>query len=184
MIKVKNNIATREPIPDFLIGLAPESLADLSWVGTEAGVQDCKWLPEIDQSPPLGPYERYGAETLTVGNGVVIVTRAVVPWSAEEIAADKLAQSQALQSSIIAETQIRLDDFAKTRNYDGILSACTYATSAVPKFQAEGQYCVNARDATWSSLYQLFDDVTNGVKPMPPSFSDIEPLLPALEWPT
>lgn len=89
MIKIHNGIATRDPIPDFLIGLDAESLADLSWVGPEAGVQDCAWLPEIDQSQPLGQYERYGAETLTVGDGVVIVTREVVPWSAEEIATYK-----------------------------------------------------------------------------------------------
>lgn len=88
-----------------------------------------------------------------------------------------------LQKEIIDSTQQRLDDFAKTRNYDGILSACTYATSAVPKFQTEGQYCVNARDNTWAALYQLFDDVTNGVTPMPASFDDVEPLLPVLEWP-
>lgn len=88
-----------------------------------------------------------------------------------------------LMQEIVTATQQRLDDFAKTRNYDGILSACTYATSTVSKFQAEGQYCVNARDATWAALYQLFDDVTNGIKPMPASFADVEPLLPPLEWP-
>ena len=88
-----------------------------------------------------------------------------------------------LQKEIIDSTQHRLDNFAKTRNYDGILSACTYATSTVSKFQSEGQYCVNARDATWATLYQLFDDVTNGIKPMPQSFADVEPLLPELVWP-
>ena len=90
---------------------------------------------------------------------------------------------QQMQRSVVEATQQRLDAFAKTRNYDGILSACTYATSAVPKFQAEGQYCVDARDATWATLYQLFNDVTAGVKPMPASFSDIGLLLPTLKWP-
>lgn len=93
MIKVQNNTPYREPIPDFLIDLAPESLADLSWTDPALGVQDCAWLPEFDNSPMLGEYERYGAETLTAGDSVVIVTRAVVPWSAEEIA-DDLTQKQ------------------------------------------------------------------------------------------
>lgn len=88
-----------------------------------------------------------------------------------------------LMQEIVSSTTQRLDDFAKTRNYDGILSACTYATSTVPKFQTEGQYCVNARDDTWAALYQLFDDVTAGIKSMPASFADVEPLLPILEWP-
>lgn len=99
------------------------------------------------------------------------------------VAAYQAEKSQALQLSIVSATQARLDEFAKTRNYDGILSACTYATSTVPRFQSEGQYCVNARDATWATLYQIFDDVTNGIKPMPSSFAEIEPLLPVLEWP-
>ena len=71
----------------------------------------------------------------------------------EEIAANQAAAAQALQDSIVAATQQRLDDFAKTRGYDSILSACTYATSQVAEFAAEGQYCVNVRDLTWAKLY-------------------------------
>ncbi|MDH1590673.1 hypothetical protein, partial [Stutzerimonas stutzeri] len=66
MVKVQNNTPTREPIPSFLRGLAPESLADLSWTDPTLGVSDCAWWPEEDQSPALGEFERYGAETLTV----------------------------------------------------------------------------------------------------------------------
>lgn len=90
---------------------------------------------------------------------------------------------EALQAEIVAATQARLDAFARTRNYDGILSATTYATSTVPKFQAEGQYAVNARDNTWATLYAFMADVQAGTQPMPSGYVDIEPLLPALEWP-
>jgi len=89
-----------------------------------------------------------------------------------------------IKSSIIRLTQDRLDSFAASRNYDGILSACTYATSTVPKFQAEGQSAVNARDATWSTLYSILDDVQNGIRLIPTSFSDIEDDLPVLTWST
>lgn len=88
-----------------------------------------------------------------------------------------------IMAEYVERTQKRLDDFARTRNYDGILSACTYATSAVPKFSAEGQYCVNARDRTWATLYQLLAEVQAGTRPMPSGYADIEPLLPVLEWP-
>lgn len=87
------------------------------------------------------------------------------------------------QQGIVNVVQKRLDDFAKTRGYDGILSACTYATSGVPKFAAEGQYCVAARDATWGALYTLLDDVQAGKWQMPTEFADVEPLLPVLGWP-
>lgn len=79
--------------------------------------------------------------------------------------------------------QKRLDDFARTRNYDGILSACTYATSTVPKFQAEGQYCVQARDATWAAAYGVLAQVELGQRPVPASIADIENELPVLQWP-
>lgn len=88
-----------------------------------------------------------------------------------------------IQASIVSATQQRLDAFARTRNYDGILSACTYATSAVPKFAAEGQYAVQARDATWATLYTILAEVEAGTRPVPSGYADIEPDLPALAWP-
>ena len=107
----------------------------------------------------------------------------VYPLPSEEVAANQAAAAQALQQSIVDATQRRLDDFARTRNYDGILSACTYATSAVPKFAAEGQYAVQARDATWAALYAFMADVQAGTQPVPTGFEDVEPLLPPLAWP-
>lgn len=88
-----------------------------------------------------------------------------------------------VQAEIVAATQLRLDTFAHTRNYDGILSACTYATSSVPKFAAEGQYCVDARDATWAKLYTILGEVLAQTRPMPTGFSDIASELPTLAWP-
>lgn len=105
-------------------------------------------------------------------------------WTVRSKAPAELqADAIALQASIVSATQKRLDDFAKTRNYDGILSLCTYATSAVPKFQAEGQYGVTARDATWATLYTVLAEVEAGTRPVPSGFADIEADLPELVWP-
>lgn len=97
--------------------------------------------------------------------------------------AERVAKVEQIKQQIVYETQQRLDQFAQTRNYDGILSACTYATSAIAKFQQEGQYCVNLRDQTWAALYELLAEVEQGTKPMPESFQDVEPLLPQPQWP-
>lgn len=107
----------------------------------------------------------------------------VVNLEPEQVAANIAQAKQQLIQSVTAATQQRLDDFAKTRNYDGILSACTYATSPTPKFQAEGQYCVEARDNTWATLYQIMREVEVGTRPMPSSYADIENELPSLTWP-
>ena len=111
------------------------------------------------------------------------VIHTVAEQEAAAIAADQAQKAKALQDSIVAATQARLDDFARTRNYDGILSLCTYATSTVPKFQAEGQYGVDARDTTWAALYTIMSEVEAGTRPTPSGFQDIEQLLPTLAWP-
>ena len=85
--------------------------------------------------------------------------------------ADAIANPPPTPEQIIAQytagVQKYLDDFARTRNYDGILSAATYATSSVLKFQAEGQYAVAARDATWAKCYEILAAVEGGTSPMP-----------------
>lgn len=114
----------------------------------------------------------------------------VVPMSPEEEAEFLAIQSEATlpsvertRSEIVTATQQRLDAFARTRNYDGILSLCTYATDTNPKFAAEGQYGVTARSATWATLYTILAEVEAGIRPVPSGYADIEPDLPALAWP-
>lgn len=102
---------------------------------------------------------------------------------AEEVAANQAAADQRLLGGIVDATQKRLDDFARTRNYDGILSATTYSDSLVQKFRDEGQYCLAKRDATWAKLYEMLAEVEAGTRPKPTSFADVEPDLPVLEWP-
>ena len=78
--------------------------------------------------------------------------------------------------------QQHLDTFAQTRNYDGIMSACTYATSTVPKFASEGQYAVEVRDATWAKCYEILAAVEAGSRPMP-TLDELLAELPVLAWP-
>jgi len=107
----------------------------------------------------------------------------VVMLPPEAIAANRAMAEQTFKEEVVAATQFRLDAFARTRNYDGILSACTYASSTINKFMVEGQYCVNMRDATWMVLYSLMADVQAGNQPMPATVEDVLAVLPVLEWP-
>jgi len=86
---------------------------------------------------------------------------------------------------VAAEAQARLDAFARSRNYDSILSACTYANSTNPTFAAEGAYCVQLRDQTWAKLYEMLAEVQAGTRAIPTSFDDIAPELPvsSAAWP-
>ena len=87
-----------------------------------------------------------------------------------------------LLKAFTAAIQTHLDRFAQTRNYDGIMSAATYATSTVPKFRAEGQYAVQARDLTWAKGYEIMDAVMSGARPMP-TLGEVIAELPELKWP-
>lgn len=91
--------------------------------------------------------------------------------------------AQQIEAQFAAAIQHRLDTFAQTRNYDNMLSACTYATSMVPKFKAEGQACINLRDDTWAAAYDILGNVKAGVRAMPKSLADLEAELPVLVWP-
>jgi hypothetical protein len=108
--------------------------------------------------------------------GYTLYIPEVIEPTAQEIA-------EAVKQRIIMLIQQRLDTFAQSRGYDGILSACTYATSQVPKYQQEGQYCVNIRDQTWYAAYQIMEAVVAGTRSLPSGYEEIESELPVLEWP-
>jgi hypothetical protein len=88
-----------------------------------------------------------------------------------------------LIEQIAYQIQKRLDDFAKTKGYDSLLSACSYATSSVSSFSAEGQYCVNIRDSTWNKYYEILSNVNAKIIPLP-SYEEVAAQLPELIWPT
>jgi len=105
-------------------------------------------------------------------------------WQLATLTADeKAARLKDLQADMVSKTQQRLDEFAQTRGYDGVLSLCTYATSGNSKFQQEGQYGVEIRDATWAKLYEILSEAEAGVRPVPSGYADIENDLPDLNWP-
>ena len=87
-----------------------------------------------------------------------------------------------LTQQFIARIQLRLDMFAQTRGYDGILSACSYAISNNPVFHVEGQYCMDKRDETWTTAHTILNDVIAVNRPIL-TWEEIEAELPALEWP-
>ena len=112
-------------------------------------------------------------------NGEFIQTWDIVQGTDQQVE-QKLNQ---VESDFITLVQNRLDTFARTRGYDGILEACSYATSKTPTYAAEGAYCIEARDNTWNNFYSVVEAMKVGALPWLPRFSQIEALLPPLEWP-
>ena len=121
-------------------------------------------------------FDTTGMETSTIAKNNFFVNGTLSPVKPTLSAAD-------VQAEVTKKTQERLDNFARQRGYDGILSACTYVGSAIPKFNDEGIAARNARDMTWAALYGIMQDIMDGKRQMISSYEEIEGELPACVWP-
>jgi hypothetical protein len=77
--------------------------------------------------------------------------------------------------------QAHLDTSARTRNYDDIVSACSYAGAPNP-FQAEGAAFVTWRGDVWAACYQIMGEVQGGQHGAP-TIADLIAELPVLVLP-
>ena len=84
-------------------------------------------------------------------------------------------------ADLTAAIQGHLDAVAKTRNYDGILSLCSYATSQNPRFSHEGLAGVAWRDAVWAQGYAVMAECLEGKRPVPTAEELIQG-LPSIAW--
>lgn len=89
-----------------------------------------------------------------------------------------------LISDITAAIQNRLDNFARTRNYDDIKSLSDYAGDTDPIFNSEGSYGKSLRSQTWRTAITILEDIKAGRRPLPSGYEDLAPELPEMRWPT
>jgi len=70
--------------------------------------------------------------------------------------------TEAFKATALKAVQAHLDDTAKSKGYDDIISACSYA-GAVNPFQAESVKFIEWRGAVWQHCYNLLDTDTTGL---------------------
>ncbi|MCP3177316.1 hypothetical protein MJO47_09415 [Desulfuromonas sp. KJ2020] len=107
----------------------------------------------------------------------------MIDWSQVKTAEQKAREAQeAILQQLTEAVQRHLDTTAKERNYDNMMSLCTYATSLNTKFQSEGQAGVEWRDNVWATCYQVMADVLAGTRPVPTE-EELLAELPVFVWP-
>lgn len=98
---------------------------------------------------------------------------------AAQVAEEQTASTKrALESAV----QCHMDETARERGYDNILSLCTYATSPTAKFATEGQAGVDWRDAVWDYCYAQMAEFEAGTREIPTP-EQLVAELPAFTWP-
>lgn len=96
---------------------------------------------------------------------------------AAEAAAWSAAAGDRLRAALANSVQRHLDAQAKTRGYDSIFTAVTYAEEpAVSAFQSEGRAFRQWRSLVWAKCYEFLAEVQSGKRDVPTE----EELLAAL----
>lgn len=95
-------------------------------------------------------------------------------------------QIDAAYKNFDARVEKRLNDFAATRRYASIYTACNARDSQIAKYAMEGAYCFKMWGETYAKCEELLAKympaVLSGERPIP-MWEEIEAQLPKLVWP-
>jgi hypothetical protein len=156
-------------------------------------IENCYSLPVTSNNPPLElPLE----EELPTSTASVTPPNPFVPfawkWNEEEFELTENGESLIQEYNTIklntfannctVVIQRKLDNFARLKGYDNIISLCSYANSTNTIFSEEGITGVLKRDETWNQFYEIISQIRNNERPLPNRFQEIESELPSLIW--
>lgn len=93
---------------------------------------------------------------------------------------------EAAYKAFDSNVEKRLNDFAATRRFASIYTACNARDSQIEKYAAEGAYCFRMWGETYAKCEELVAEympaVLAGERPIP-TWEEIEAQLPPLVWP-
>jgi len=104
--------------------------------------------------------------------------------SVKKVDASVVADAQRTRNRNLLKysAQEHMDAVVREQDYDSMSNLCTYATSTIAKFAAEGQAGVEWRDAVWAKCFQVIDEAETGIREFP-SKEELIAELPEVVWP-
>ncbi len=87
-----------------------------------------------------------------------------------------------VKSQLKPFVQEYLDTKIKERDYDNIVSLCSYILSTNPKSYLEAQAGIKFRDACWDKYYEVVNSIVSGSRNIPTQ-EELTNELPNIEWP-
>jgi len=148
--------------------------ADLS----NADLSDFGVYPVTEITKPVENYTKIVEEVQPENiNGVWTQKWVVRNATTEEL----LLATQQMVEQYTQAIQKHLDNTARTRNYENIISACSYASGSHPKYSVEGRDCLQWREAVWDKGYEILNDVQAGRRLLP-TIQEVINELPPMVW--
>ena len=128
--------------------------------GNETDDSGYETVIEEDENMTPVDWEWHPYQPVVVDTGPVYEWREIIPTPAE-------IASQ-IQTELTNAVQAHMDNTAKLKGYDGILSAASYAALPVGEpFQAEGVAYALWRSAVWVKCYEILAQVQTGTRGVP-----------------
>jgi hypothetical protein len=75
-----------------------------------------------------------------------------------------------------------MDNTARQKGYDSVVSCATYATSGVPEFAADAAAIIAWRDAVWTAAYAWRDGLNGQLPEVIPTIEEVIAQLPQPEF--
>lgn len=76
----------------------------------------------------------------------------------------------------------KLNEFARTKRYEDIVSLTSFANSTNITYKQEAERGIYLRDTTWDNFYLYLAEVQSGTTTVPKSLAEIEARIPDLTW--
>ena len=180
-VKATNNIAETYP---YSIGDLRRDNPNTSFPKSPTDTLLADWdiYPvTIAQDPAYDPRtHRVVNDALpTLINGAWILNKSIIEMAQDEKDAYRVKTVREYELAV----QRHMDEKVKEREYDSMISACTYASSNNLKYGPEGQACLNWRDSVWDKCYEVLGEVDAGTR-QPPTIDELIAELPTLTWPS